>query len=528
MKRKKHLQHNLVFLTTLAALLIVCLLAEAAPSGGDMTGNMTLGTYCKVLETTRTQYVNNKEVAANLLADYKRNCSTLNWPENANSRYDGEINPYIGTDPDVVRTPEQINSLIENADNGMDVASRFGGARNAATNLVSECMAQSGKAMASSEGVYRRTMALMTGDQFAQGCQQIPSYEQAANASLQTSQNLCGSYQRNCKELMDAADEVYRRVQATLPMTDLMTTDRAVGYNSCNVIGERVSELQRKVAQAKADLTNSCANARAQAQQAKNNTAVAEESTARDRNRQDLYRQAAKVLPVLSQLLSAPENAALPVDLGNGQYQPSQLPPSQTTGNSGYEAVGKGIGAQDSAPSPAGGDSLILGEDPAFENSTYQKTQMGQSLPGPGGGGAGSPAVGNGRAGNSGEAGSGKKNAGRGQGFATGVYNGHYGIGGMAARGSGGYAEAPPARRLLGGQGRDPRLRTRSVPSLGVDLRRFLPQWHGTRRAASMTGPDGITGPHSNLFQKVRIRYEWVPLNVDPLTVLRSQPRHGR
>lgn len=87
------------------------------------------------------------------------------------------------------------------------------------------------------------------------------------------------------------------------------------------------------------------------------------------------------------------------------------------------------------------------------------------------------------------------------------IYSGKYGStmgagsfgagGGSGAGGAGGYPGYMNGRPQLGANGQN------------VDLRKFLPGGHvDPRRAlAGATGPDGITGPYSNIWHKINNRY---------------------
>lgn len=94
---------------------------------------------------------------------------------------------------------------------------------------------------------------------------------------------------------------------------------------------------------------------------------------------------------------------------------------------------------------------------------------------------------------------------GGGSGLNTKIVSG-YGVGGRGGAGSGFSA---------GGSGNAPSGRPGSLsPGAGgaaaqVDLRQFLPggKKDPSRSLAGISGPDGITGPNSNIFQKINIRY---------------------
>lgn len=119
----------------------------------------------------------------------------------------------------------------------------------------------------------------------------------------------------------------------------------------------------------------------------------------------------------------------------------------------------------------------------------------GESIDGSqGGAGVGGGGGGSGAGGDGGGASAAERTANINGGFYGGGGN-RFGYGGSAggggAAGGRGYAVSP---------GRN--------TASGPDLRKFLPGGqYDPRRAAGVSGPDGITGPHSNIWQKVQNRY---------------------
>ena len=125
-------------------------------------------------------------------------------------------------------------------------------------------------------------------------------------------------------------------------------------------------------------------------------------------------------------------------------------------------------------------------------------------------GGAGHGGGGNGGAGGGGPAGA-QKGAGGGTGLNAGILNGwnggRGGAGGWGGAGGSGWADGKNGA-AGNGNGRNPYM---TVDKNGnpVDLRQFLPgqKLDATRGIAGISGPDGITGPNSSLWDKVRVRY---------------------
>lgn len=103
--------------------------------------------------------------------------------------------------------------------------------------------------------------------------------------------------------------------------------------------------------------------------------------------------------------------------------------------------------------------------------------------------------------------GGGKGGSGGGGGYASGLNTKTitgYGFGGS---GGGGYGAAARAIQVPNGlNGRNANVRGNGQK---VDLRQFMPggRMDPHRGLAGITGPDGITGPHSNIWKKINIRY---------------------
>ncbi|WP_374029629.1 hypothetical protein [Bdellovibrio bacteriovorus] len=94
---------------------------------------------------------------------------------------------------------------------------------------------------------------------------------------------------------------------------------------------------------------------------------------------------------------------------------------------------------------------------------------------------------------------------------ATGGGSGFYGGGsggGVFGGGGGGARGAAGSYGKVGANGKAP----------GADLRQFLPggKFDPRRGVAGVSGPDGITGPHSNIWQKIQNRYQVVSPSLIP------------
>ncbi|MFN7825656.1 MAG: hypothetical protein ACK5P6_09870 [Pseudobdellovibrionaceae bacterium] len=165
------------------------------------------------------------------------------------------------------------------------------------------------------------------------------------------------------------------------------------------------------------------------------------------------------------------------------------------SGSSSASSFGSGGGA--------GGGSVDLGSD--FGSPSFSPTggssanNEGQNRPGGGGGGG----VGGG--GRGGDTGSSAQPQGKGaSGFNTKILSGFSGGGSGGGGGFGGGGGGGGSGSSYGGGG------SGGVPGqAGVNLQQFMPGGANDpkRAIAGVVGPDGITGPNTNIFRKVNGRY---------------------
>lgn len=173
----------------------------------------------------------------------------------------------------------------------------------------------------------------------------------------------------------------------------------------------------------------------------------------------------------------------------------------------GGDAAGVAGGSIDSTSRLAkGSDNVDLGGDVpglplpspgALSSGSSQGvdgSQGGGTVGGGSGGGSGGSASSGGGGGSADENGANVNGGFYGGGGGSGKFGGSYGGGGD---GSG-------ARGVAGGAGGIPGAKG------GPDLRKFLPggQYDPKRGLSGMSGTDGITGPHSNIWQKIQNRYK--------------------
>lgn len=218
-------------------------------------------------------------------------------------------------------------------------------------------------------------------------------------------------------------------------------------------------------------------------------------------------------------------NPAAPVDCSNPEMATTNkvcvcsVNPNNPICSNSQKVAGDGPNTSliDSASrvATAGGAEEVTGDLPGLPSITHGK------LPGGGSGdsvdgqqGVGSPVSGS----SSGSGGLAGKNAGAGERAAAanaeGVLGGTYG-GGGSYRGVGGGGSGEGSSAARGVAANNP-----GVPGQGgPDLRQFLPGGKydpRSRGIAGASGPDGITGPHSNIWQKIQNRYQVVRPSLMP------------
>lgn len=158
------------------------------------------------------------------------------------------------------------------------------------------------------------------------------------------------------------------------------------------------------------------------------------------------------------------------------------------------------LGAVDSSSRLPSAASSFGGDLPSLPGISQGKLNAGSSsdaVDGKQGGGAQLGGLGGGSGGSGAEGASGQAGS-----EDVKVLGGFYGSGGSSS----GYARAFGSVSQGSGVGASAGART----STGPDLKKFLPggQYDPRRSAAGVSGPDGITGPHSNIWQKIQNRYQ--------------------
>lgn len=482
-----------------AMVLLASVLSVLVSSVGHaQSTRYTLGSYCELV--LNLSHMNHEPVAAKSLNDdWEKNCTKLDWEKNANSEYNGPINPLINSNPAKLRTNADMNENIETAQSIADVEGRFDTVRAVVNQMLSECRARAARAMAPSQGDMDSILAGLAsesaGAKVESLCSRIPGYQTRGNQGQQEAAQTCQQFNGQCSSLLSDAEERLREMRGTVKETATMTQARGVIANSCQIMGSVGNEMQELVTGNTAKLNQSCSAARARVP----NT-VAKEDPKKDETKTSENNLSNPSLQDSSGLMGL--NSQSQLGMGNSSEMP--------VFNGGVDASGatqmgalKGDGDRSSAGLNT--SALILNADSLGEQATpYERKKHGQPNMNSANSGQGPQA-------SSARASQADRKAGRTArgNFGTNVYSGiQASMGASGSRRGDGF----PYEAQVGHSGS--RMHSGHSQSHGtVDLRKFLPN-AGDRRPSAATGPDGITGPHTNLFAKVHFRYKIVPLNV--------------
>jgi hypothetical protein len=177
-------------------------------------------------------------------------------------------------------------------------------------------------------------------------------------------------------------------------------------------------------------------------------------------------------------------NPRNPICAGGGTYNSSNKP--RASSSSGNKLSNAGI--------PNGMNAYMDGDPTNMNNARkgYSKVDGASSGGSLGGGPSGGNSGGGG--GDSGNGGSGSRSRDR---SIPGFYGGGGG-GATGGRGGSGNSSDTTSTKYIGSGNLSPN---------SIDLKQFLPGQKPTQSIYGSTGPDGITGPHTSIWQKVRVRY---------------------
>lgn len=505
-------------------------IASLAPAVSVAESQYSLGAYCQMLEQMQSRYSGNQSARQSLASDHSRYCAELNWSGNANDKFAGEINPYISQAPDNLKTMNDIDGLADQTAAQRTLLEKYRSAREHASQMMTECHARAARAFDPVKNESQILFGLLNGTatdvRVNNGCNGIANYATSADSATLSAKTQCETIQESCRNMVNAVDESQRETRGQAVINEEMRVARSVAYNACNVMVDSAIQQGPNVAQTKRDLDLACTSARrrlADASEPRSSTPPVAKETPKTEKGTDFWSQAAGMLPQALSLLNTASETG-PVDFG---AQPSGEIVQNQIAFGGETASSMPVGAVKGEAAPAGVDrsgELIMDGDlmpgqPTSENKGTSRM---------------SPNASAGNAGGAPHAGSGGVNAavaGRKAGglprsrLDTEIYAGLYGSGSSrgSAFGGGGHRGSESLRgmgRQRANEGRGPKP-VISVSEMNArfqaGMRKFLPTAIGRQpTVANTTGPDGITGPHSNLFLKVSRRYQIVPTSMGP------------
>lgn len=476
-----------------------------------IAAEMTLNRYCPILERTMKNYDEDSEAFQELQRDVNAHCK----------RADGDVgysktlaelgisqNRWIDRTRQVQTTGEAAESAEDAIrDAGTDRNDLYHQCKMVCAQSESNCRGALANARDQADQDYRRINGLTGGNEASvnQACNSIPSFQSSSNELANRADQACQEYLRPCRDVCARAD-------AAAPVAgrsdNWVQINRQAGEASASSIPGHVRSARDLFTSNVQALQNSCNNARAALQQkAADNKQAKEDQKKQDSTNQALGNALQSLGSALGSQTPPPAIPPIGMDLNQGSYQ---MP--ETYGSPSASSMGSAVKNTDGFNSKVNtsGDPLMLGDTPA-DMSNYQRSKLGRMAQQAGGGGAG-------LGGGGGGGGAGKQNARRGGGrsrFDPDVLKGAQGGNGSAGtRGGNGYPDEMNGGTGAGrGRGGPGGLAAGANPNM-VSLQKFLPGRMQIRRdVANTVGPDGITGPHTDLFKKVRTRYNDVILD---------------
>ncbi|MBX3018786.1 MAG: hypothetical protein KF767_12920 [Bdellovibrionaceae bacterium] len=502
------------------------LLALLSPVFAGAQAQYTLGAYCRMLEQMQTRYSGNATARESLAADHTRYCADLDWNSNADTHFSGTVNPYLSNNPDNVAGAGEIRAFVERSETASSIIEKYRAARESATQLMTECHARSARSFEAPRAEAADVMALLTGEANAtrvnSGCGRIGGFESGAEMAQSNARRQCEDLQAQCRSMVNAVDESFRELRGTGTTTPEMNVARSVAYNACNVMVDSALNQGLNISRTRADLDRACNDARRRLAEAPATPTPEAPKTAEKPATTgqggDFWSTAAQMLPQALSILNAANEPA--TDLATGETLPTTVAqqPALYSSDPGSLSPGavKGDGLDNGSLSRSATDPIMMGEEEPL--TAPGRRSVSGSMPQQASGVTGTPSA-SGLANAAGADARRRAGNARGSRFDTDVYAGALAGAGPSRTGfaAGGYPEAGKLR----GRARPAAARGMSVAEVNArfqeGLRKFLPTAAGRRPTAlTPTGPDGITGPHSNLFWKVSKRYQVIPF---PLAV---------
>lgn len=509
----------------LIALTIVALIAPgfAAAAGDDIT----LNRYCPMLQSAMRSYDEDSNEYRSLFSQHKRICDTANGVDGF-SKTLRELNET--PDPALDR-PREVLSAGDLADKARDGIQDAGQDREALYHQCKMVCAQSeencrgatGNARSVATQEYNRIYGLTGGNEASvnQACNSVSVYRSTVDSEAGKAASRCNDYRQQCQNTCQEADQRARTVTQNACSapggsfrqaencsmqrmeTRWMTANQQAGEASAAAIPRYVDELRQQFNNDAQALQTACQNAKNALQQQKKDDKQAKDDEKKQQN--GTQQALGNALQSLGSALANQPAVTPPLGIDTST-PPTFVQPQVTDGGfSGMTSAVKNTNGFNSAVNPSG-DPLMLGDD-LDGLPGHQPSRLSRMPQQPGGAGAGVGAGGGGSA-----AGANNRNARRGgrSRFDTDVLKGAQG-GAGAAGARGGANGYPDEAAGLGGNGRG-KGRAAADGAGGnarmVSLQKFLPSRMQIRReVANTVGPDGITGPHTDQFKKIRLRY---------------------
>lgn len=477
--------------------------------------------YCDILLNQRNNFDVGSEEYNSLATDHKSLCTGaavdgFQGDDQWAKPYTGPQNQFIGAAPDHLEKPTEtqqvLSTKMEQADSNL--AQIYKNCRTFAVRVESECMSALGASKAQYSGEYQRLMGLMgqgTKTAVAQACNSVSGFSSTASSALSSGVQSCDQFRVQCEAACNSAETATLSQNGFAKLNEWMKLDFSDGWKACNNIKALVIKAKDDSLRSAQNLSNECATAQNALQADQDKQASKDEEKEDDKETNKRNQALGNALQSLGSLLTDQGDVAPNMGFPMPPSPVPTLPNYEPSGSVNYPNATKDMNSSASSPVGSGGGGLTLGDEGLGGPTGYQKSQMGQNPQNGGGGGAGVGSQGGGNA----AAGKTPPRRGR-SGFDTDIYKGAFSgtSGGGKGTGGDGYPKegnakgqrAGPPGRFANGQ---------TMTASQVQLHRFLPTWHVRRHVANSVGPDGITGPHSDQFKKIRIRYEAVPLNYE-------------
>lgn len=502
---------------TQVLLILVTVLSGSSAFAVEMRYNEV----CSLLKARQNGLATDSDDYRLLQEDLVTHCSITNEADWFKP-FEGKVNPVLQKAPETLRTASQTQAEAERMiDEDQSAIRASDNCKHFCAEVTASCRSSIAVAESRYQSDYNRIAGLFNGNQasISQACNSVGSFESTANNAISSAVNGCSNQKQQCANICEKSKSLASQTAgpsatggAPLPPRNASATtwieeNHRAGDIFIANIQQYVHEAQQK-AQANAQALSQ------QCQQARNKQTEQTETKQAEKKKDESsggpsLQQIGQGLQALGQMLGQDQTVpALPFQPINN---PMPIMPNfqETSSPSQMYGVPRDKGAPGSVNSNNQGVNLGGYDEPIAPRDRSQTGLAGGQ--GGGGGGAG-VSSGGGSAPNA--ANKARGGGGRAR-LDSEVYKGFQG--GAAGspsgfRGGDGYPTVqmgPPGSVPRGGN-------LPTVNAKGVTLQKFLPStWSVRRQVANTTGPDGITGPHTNLFNKIRVRYAETLLGTD-------------